>query len=205
MKRLFVLCALIYSGLLAFPQQECIDVIYVEEENKVLLDCCILEVINRNQVIYYKEGERDTVTARAIIKDGQYIDFIPGLQSKPGQGKSSVYDPDKYNGHTYEHYEKIFNKSKKAQFVGIAFIASGLGMFIAANVKQNQESYSYYSGDKWYKLENAGVLIMNVGIPLFIASSILKSNNRKAMIKINEQKGLALGCNPYGFGLTYTF
>lgn len=86
MKKIFLLfCPLILSHLNVFAQEECKDIIYTEEGNNIIFDCCVKEVKNGNIVSYTKEGDTLNVVAVAITKDGQYIDLTKFPKSTENQ------------------------------------------------------------------------------------------------------------------------
>lgn len=205
MKRLAIFYAIMLFAMSAWSQHECKDVIYSQDGDKILFNCCILEVRNVNNVIYIKEGDTLSTPAYAIHKDGEYFELVKNPHKPVEQKISDPGDPEMYRGHNYAYYQRLFYGSKKRQGVGVFLTVLGVGLEIGGFVIASNE----YATDN--ELVTAGNLLLigslmeTVGIPLWISGAVRKGNNRKAMQEIERQRGLTIGVNKSGFGLAYRF
>lgn len=204
MKRSVIFYACVLFALSAFAQNECKDIIYCQEGNRILFDCCILEVRNSTDVTYAKGGDTLSVSAYAITKDGEYLELVKN-PNKPAEVQQEPTEQGLYRGHDYKYYERLFYGSRKREGFGVFLTLLGVGLEIGGIVIASDT----YATDK--ELTTAGNLILvgslceTIGIPLWISGGVRKANNRRAMLEIKHNQGLSLGANSYGFGLVYRF
>jgi hypothetical protein len=205
MKTQVIFYACMLLAISAIAQKECKDIIYSQEGEKILFDCCIIEVRNSNNVIYAKGGDTLNILAHAITKDGEYIELVksqnkagyPNIQNESEQGL--------YRGHDFKYYEKLFYGSRTRQGFGVFFTVLGFGLEIGGIVIASDE---YASDDDLARAGNLiliGSLCETIGIPLWISGGVRKANNRKAMEEIQRNNGLSLGVSNYGIGVVYRF
>jgi hypothetical protein len=193
-------------ALSSLAQKECKDIIYSQEGEKILFDCCILEVRNTNNVLYIKGGDTLNVLANGITKDGQYIELVKNPNKVVDQAHPEETDQGLYRGHNYAYYEKLFNGSRTREGFGVFFTLLGIGLesagiIIAANQYATDDELATAGSCLLF-----GSLFECVGIPLWISGGVRKANNRRAMEDIKQNKGeLSLGMSSYGFGLRYRF
>lgn len=205
MKRSSLLFALFVPIFTAFSQEECEDMIYTIKENRILFNCCIEEVVNGNMVIFLKDGERDSVAAYAVNKGGQFLELVRQGEPLAEKPLESAYDPNLYKGYTYAYYEDLLRRSKNIQGFGLTITVVGLGLGIAGTVGL-MDNFGHWNDEGLQaKLLLAGVILFNVGMPVMISGSVMRSNNKKALGIIQTQKGLSLGITNYGVSLTYRF
>lgn len=205
MKRAVIFGLLLFSVCYVRAQNECKDIIYTQEGDKILFNCCILEVRDANDVIYIKGNDTLDVRAYAITKDGEYLELVKNLNKPTEAVMHEIGDPEIYRGHNYAYYQRLYYGSKKRQGVGIFLTMLGVGLEVGGFIMASNQ----YVTDE--ELTTAGNLILigslmeTVGIPLWISGGIRKANNRKAMEEIEKNRGLSLGFNNYGVGVRYRF
>jgi hypothetical protein len=100
-----------------------------------------------------------------------------------------IQEEDLYNGHNYDYYNAKYIRAASAKKTGIILTLTGAGAGIVGLVTSALLAQDAYGGENEALFVGgvfmfvAGVTVLNVGIPFWVAGGIKKSNNRKAMEK----------------------
>lgn len=198
-------CLFLLLCMATFSQKVCKDAIYPQNGGRTIFDCCVLDITGGNEVLYCKDGDTLSITARAVSKSGAYFE----LQKYQDQGIEEQPKPSDeiylYKGYNYEYYENLYYRAGVQQGIGVFLSILGVGLEVTGVVMANKGelySKSYETGTKLIWL---GSFCEVFGIPLWISGGIRKANNRKAMEEIDHLKSLTFGSNPNGIGLSYKF
>jgi hypothetical protein len=205
MKKALFFTIIFLIGLSAFSQEECHDIIFTDDGNRMIFNCCIQEVVDGNTVVYTKDGKLGRIRAVAVTNDGQYYELEGPAEPAEKPAVVLEIDPDKYRGKDYKYYERLFYGARTRQRIGILFTFSGLGLEIAGIVMSNKDNLTTAEMNRAAGIYLAGAILENLGIPLWISGGIKKANNRKAMKKIKKQQDIYLGWNSYGVGVGFRF
>ena len=211
MKRSAIIIAILLSIVLVNAQEECKDIIYPTDGKSIIFNCCIDEVKDGNIVYFVKEGKGYIVEAIAVNKDGRYIELTPGEgQQQPVEVVPQVETPTGlYKGHDYKYYNIQFIKATTQKHVGVILTLVGTGMTIGGLAMLVNEANKYYYNENnvivGAMLYINGIIMVNIGIPLWIAGGIKRSNNRKAMEATKRNANLSLGITGNGAGLVLRF
>ena len=195
------------NGMRLNGQEICSDTIYPMKTKKMITNCCIEKVENENLVIYLKNGDRYAVEAKAIVKSGVYIP----LKEPAKQARQPIRSQDiakvvpnqgRYPG-SYEYYKKKHKKARIIQSVGGFVTVAGLAMFIGGAVSYSNGNLPYETA---VTIVTVGFFGFHLGAPFFIAGTIMKSNNKKAMISAKQRSlNLSMGITGNGVGLVLNF
>lgn len=204
MKRMLLLCALVFCGSFAFSQEDCHDMIFTADGQEIIFICCIKKIVDGNVVIYSRDGETFKVPATAICKDGIYQDLVP---NDAIFHERYVKDPELhsfYRNHDYYYYKQLYDVAKTRQVIGILVTSVGLGIgFFGWALPEKNDSiyFNHDSGD----FILIGLIYASVGVPLWISGAVMAENNKKAMDEIRKAKSLGIGINRYGIGVAFRF
>ena len=195
------------NGMYLNGQEICSDTIYPMKTKKMITNCCIEKVENENLVIYIKNGDRYAVEAKAIVKSGVYIPLIePTKQARQDvRSKDVAKDvpiPGRYPG-SYEYYSNKYRKGKIFRGVGGFVTVAGLAMFIGSAVAYSNGNLQSNTAESLIVI---GFFGFHLGMPFFIAGSIMSRNSKKAMISAKQRSlNLSMGITGNGVGLVLNF
>ena len=204
MRKILLSLAIVLSGMLIQAQEECRDIIYPTEYESIIFNCCIYEVTNGNQVHYTRGGDTVCIRADAITKDGQYIDLRKFRQHRESPAGNTYGPVGLYNGHDYDYYYKTSLNATSRRNCGIVFTFMG---FLTESAALLMVSTSVKESDK--KIINiilvVGIVMENIGIPLWISGGIKRRNNLQIMEKMEMQEHLSFGPTRHGVGFRFRF
>ena len=216
MKALFLFLLVLFSipqffmdsnGMQLIGQEICSDTIYPVKSKKMITNCCIEKVDNENLVIYLKNGDRYAVEANGIVKSGVYIPLkVPAKEEKPPLQSQDIAkevpNQGKYPG-SYEYYKKKYKKGRIFQGVGGFVTVAGLAMLIGGASAYSNGSLHYNTAAS---VTAIGFLGFHLGMPFFIAGSIMSKNSKKAMVSAKQRSlNLSMGITGNGVGLVLKF
>ena len=206
MKSLFIFLALLLICLPTSCQGKCKDIIYPLDNEKFIFNCCIYQIKNGIQVYYTKNGDSAMIMAMSIIKDGKK--FL--LSRRQGDLKfglnSDDYKDGQYKGYDYEHYQEIFKGATIQRNIGIAMTVTGLALEIAGLAMSSTDALGMpYFDEGGQGLFWAGIVIRNIGIPLWLSGGIKRSNNRRVMDNMEMKIELSFGSGMNGIDLRVSF
>jgi hypothetical protein len=188
-----------------FSQTGCKDAIYPQDGSKIIVDCCVLEIRGGNEVLYCKDGDTLSMTARAVSKSGAYFELQKDQDQVIEERPKLSDDSYLYKGHNYDYYQNLYYRAGIQQGFGIFLSILGVGLEVTGVVMANKGELYSSSYETGTKLIWVGSFCEIFGIPLWISGGIRKANNRKAMEEIDHLKSLTFGRNPDGIGLSYKF
>ncbi|MBN1184242.1 MAG: hypothetical protein JXB49_18275 [Bacteroidales bacterium] len=210
MRKLFLSLAIVLSGMLTMAQEPCQDVIYAED-GRVIVNCCIYEILDGNMVYYTLGNDTAKVSAVAIDKDGRYIDlgkFKATLENaeeeKDLNPQQNAYNPQAHGyDQSYEYYKEEYRKATGQRNTGIVLTIAGIlleagGLMSAAASSSSDASLAAVS-------IGLGSLFEIIGIPMWIAGGVKRANNKRAMQQVKAWQGFSLGMTRNGVGLAYRF
>lgn len=213
MKKALLLIISVVYGLGLIAQDSNDDIIYPLNKRKAIMQCQILEITEGNLVLYMLDGIDYETKAIAVKRDGKYID-LKEFDIKPIVEIQSDNDnlDELYRGENYNYYFKESKKAKKLKATGMFFTALGIGTSVIgfrglkSYIEANVEISSSKAATNSSLLFITGLVIMDIGIPLWVAGGIKNSNNKKAMKKCKKPNpSLSLGISTDGIGLVYKF
>lgn len=205
MKRPLLILVIVINVLSAFTQQDCQDMIFTDDGNRIIFNCCIQDVKNGNVVIYSKEGKVASTKAVAITKDGQFVELVKETQQVEMNYIQQFGDDILYKGHNYRYYEEIYFRARTRQAFGVVMTFLGAGLEIAGFVIISKEYVTEEELNRGSAYLLLGGLCANAGVPLWISGSVKKANNKQAMGEIKRYKDLTFGPNEHGVGFTLRF
>jgi hypothetical protein len=191
------------DGFGLMGQEVCSDTIYASKTKKTIIDCCIEKVENENLVIYLKNGERYAIEAKAIVKSGVYIP-LKEHESEVVVPKRSydVATPAPYQknySRDYQYYAQKYKKGRIVSGVGGFVSVAGLAMLIGGAASYSNGNLPYETATT---LVTVGFFGFHIGMPFFIAGSIMARNNKKAMVGAKQKSlNLSMGVTKNGLGL----
>lgn len=202
MKRLFLIISLAISAMLIQAQQQCSDIIYLLDGDSIS-DCCITDVKVGNQITYYRKGKFKNIEAIAISKDGQYVD-LRSYTYVENTEEAATNDPEEYyKGHNYDYYNEIYRKATVTRNLGMIFTLSGIGVGIGGVLLMSTNTTANaYAG---LVISFVGFIVINVGVPIWLAGGVQRTNNRKVMEEIKRNMNLSLRTTNNGVGLVLNF
>ena len=213
MKKILILLIISLLSITIYAQDANNDIIYPLKESKPILNCQILEITEGNMVLYILDGIKYQTKAIAVKRNGEYIDFKE-FDIKPIlEPSSNTKDlPEIWRGKDYNYYFEESKKAKKLKASGMFFTALGLGTSIIGfnnlrkYINKDGEIRNSTGARNASLIYLTGIVIMNTGIPLWIAGGIKHSNNIKAMQKCKKpDASLNIGVSADGLGLVYRF
>ncbi len=213
MKTIITLILFSIISISLFAQDLENDIIYPLNKKKAIVECQILEITEGNMVLYMLDGIDYEVKAIAVKRKGEYIDlkeFDIEPIIEPSSNNKDL--PEFWSGGDYNYYFEESKKAKKLKATGMFFTALGLGTSIIGYrslrkyINNDGEIHNSSGSRNTSLLFLTGLVIMDIGIPLWIAGGIKHSNNKKAMRKCkNPNASLNIGVNADGIGLVYRF
>jgi len=108
-----------------------------------------------------------------------------------------------YNGQDYDHYQRLYKSYNKVKITGTIITIIGLGTITAGYLFGRSPAGMLSENDElifW-----GGIVLVNIGMPLWISGGIVSSNNKKAMEIINRDTSLSLRPTTNGIGLVFSF
>lgn len=209
MKKLVLLITLILFGIHLIAQRKCIDKVYPTENRKSISHCCIKDIKAGNVVVYTKNGIDWNIDAIAITLNGEYIELKENNDSVRSKVLLLSNPEGLYEGHNYNYYKEINNKSSSKLAVGTCLAVLGGGLFVGGAVTVGNKVQNY-SNDT--KINGVGFLMiltgaagLGVGIPVAITGGIKARKSKDAMKEIERQSKLSLQITNNGVGLVYNF
>lgn len=103
--------------------------------------------------------------------------------------------------HDYQYYEDLYNKAFSRRKIGNILTIFGASCGIVGIVLSTRAD----TDELGTALFMTGGIVINIGIPLWIAGGIKASNNKKAMEELKKQDSLTVGLSAYGIGLAFRF
>lgn len=211
-KTLSILIISLFS-IIIYAQDTNDDIIYPLKKSKRIIKCQILEITEGNTVLYMLDGIDYEVKAIAVKRKGEYIDIkefdIEPIIESPSNNKDL---PEFWRGGDYNYYFEESKKAKKLKATGMFFTALGLGTAVIGfrslrkYINEDGEIRNTSGARNTSLLFLTGLVIMDIGIPLWIAGGIKYSNNKKAMQKCKKpDASLNIGISADGVGLVYRF
>jgi hypothetical protein len=176
------------------------DKIYPVKGFRPINNCKIIKVLNGNVVYYSKLFKNDSIPAKAIIKDGNYIKLVDDdTVTAP-----TLAEPNKtelYKGHDYHYYGRLYSNAITTRNTGIGLAIVGLGCTIGG-VLLNQKTGGDDSAALVYL---GGSLMVDVGAFLWIYGGIKAKNNLNAMTMTRLKVDVSFGPTNNGVGLALNF
>ncbi|NOR86433.1 MAG: hypothetical protein GQ527_02370 [Bacteroidales bacterium] len=212
MKKLILISIVAFLSIIlslnSFSQENTKDTIF-STNWKIIGPCKIVEIQTPNKVIYKMDGEESLIKANAIIRNNELIDIktiakLP-IQQRNMNAIDSIINLS-FNEKNYFHYLYEYNKAKKLKTTGIVFTYLGLGttLFTSILLRSNLSTSSESRNTALFFF--GGLIIMDIGIPLWIGGKIKARNNLKALEKCKNQNiSLNMGISENGVGLVLTF
>ena len=213
MKKALLLIIIIVYGLGLIAQNSNDDIIYPLNKKKAIMECQILEITEGNLILYMLDGIDYEIKAIAVKRNGEYID-LKEFDIKPIVETQSDNDnlDELYRGEDYNYYFKESKKAKKLKATGMFFTALGIGTSVIGfrglrrYIGTDREISNSKAATNSSLLFITGLVILDIGIPLWVAGGIKNSNNKKAMKKCKKPNiSLSLGISTDGIGLVYKF
>ena len=199
MKNLLLLIALIFIGPELFSQT---DVIYPLEGDSIIRDCKIKDIYNGNIVHYVKNSETEVIAAVAIVRNGSYKNLIGDEPTNNNLNQNPIIEnpQGQYNGHDYNYYNKKYRKARGQANVGAMMTLLGAGFSAYGySLLLDDDSNNDVAGQIGFF---SGVVLFNVGLPLWISGGIKKGNNKRAREKAQQAGSLSFGLTNNGIGFT---
>jgi len=178
------------------------DIIYPLNDEVVISNCEIHNVFDNNRVYYTKDSVTLYVEASAINIRGTYIELNKAGNSLAINRVILEYF-GLYEGQDYDYYQNLYKKSRKVKIAGTIITAIGLGTTTAGYLLGR--SYAKSSHENAELVFWGGIVLVNIGMPLWVSGGIVSANNKKAMEIINHDAGLSLKATNNGIGLVYSF
>jgi len=212
-KKALLLIIIIVYGLGLIAQNSNDDIIYPLNKRKAIMQCQILEITEGNLVLYMLDGIDYEIKAIAVKRNGEYID-LKEFDIKPIVETQSDNDnlDELYRGEDYNYYFKESKKAKKLKATGMFFTALGIGTSVIGfrglrrYIGTDREISNSKAATNSSLLFITGLVILDIGIPLWVAGGIKNSNNKKAMKKCKKPNpSLSLDISTDGIGLVYKF
>ncbi len=199
MKQIILISSL---ALMTFFIQAQSDIIYPINNDSVIFNCEIHNVFDNNRVYYTKNSITQYIEAGAINIHGTYIE-LNNTSSSLAINKHILKYSGLYKGQDFDYYQKLYKKSKKVKVAGTIITAIGLGTTTAGYFLGR--SYASSSPENAELIFWGGIVLVNIGMPLWISGGIVSSNNKKAMEIINRGTSLSLKATNNGIGLVFSF
>jgi len=209
---LFFLFVIISISIIA--QDLSNDIIYPADNSNPIRECKITNVSNGNLVFYKRNGIEQMIEAVAIKRDGQYVKLNKAATS-PETTSSVFYSAKKgnYNGKSYDYYFAEHIKARSRKVTGIVLTFSGVVFSVIGlnKVSDNTDDDGNITGNENEVQSGAliylgGLIMTNVGIPLWVSGTIKDNNNKMAMSKCKDaHASLNFGFTTSGIGLVYKF
>ena len=190
-------------------QENCTDIIYPTDGKSIIFNCCIDEVKDGNIVYFVKDGKRHIVESIAINKGGRYIE----LKVESHQPIEVIPEAEPvtglYKGHDYNYYNEKYMKANGQKRFGVIFTLLGTGLAVGGVVILANEANKYVYNESNVVVGALmyvnGIILFNIGVPLWISGGIKKTNNRRAMEATKRSMNLSLGTTNNGAGLIVRF
>lgn len=204
----FVAILSIISSFHSYAQEKAKDTVFSSNWT-ILGPCKIIKVQTPHNVIYQINGEEFSIKANAIIRDGEFIDFktigkLP-IEQRNLKAIDSLINLN-FKDKNYFHYMYEYHQAKKMKVTGIIFTYLGMGTVAIASL-QLKAAYSNSTASRNATMVLlGGLVVMDIGIPLWIGGRIKAKNNVKALEKCkNSNTSLNMGISENGIGLVFTF
>ena len=209
---------LIVLGIITFgvlAQEQSKDVIYLLNGNLFYPDK-ILD-IHPGRIIYFeKDGERSTVSAKAINIEGTYVN-LSVLETAAKYTPSIPLDSAlllNYNGKNYLYYLQTYTRSKRYIKTGQILTIVGLsGVFVGSigvaaliSVDGTENTLMMMVAIIPGLVGVFGIMAVSAGATFWIAGQNYHNNNKRAMDLCKKSSvSLGFGVNSNGIGLVLRF
>ncbi|NOR87808.1 MAG: hypothetical protein GQ527_09380, partial [Bacteroidales bacterium] len=185
MKKKLLFFILSFSSLIILAQNQHQDVVF-PLRGPIIYQCQIIEVQAGNRVAFILNGKDSTIRAKAMIKNGEFIDFKAFVRKPHKEKFINSYDSLKtltYKGKDYLYYNNLYLKAQHPKRTGMVLTFAGItavGLtFVFSRALDN--SYDGYIGIFGAVVIMGGTIVTSVGIPIWIHASALSYNNKAAM------------------------
>jgi hypothetical protein len=190
MKNAVLMLGILFISIIIHAQS---DIIYTVNGDSIV-NCKIQSVTKENLVSYSKDTESEQVIATAIVRDGTYI-ALSSLNFSDNAALNGIYT-GKYKDHDFVYYNKKYNNAKRQRNIGrimtfFGFGVAGMGAYGLMFGHVNNESFIFYYG---------GIILGNLGIPLWVWGGVRTANNREALENIKQASQLSFGATQNGVG-----
>ncbi len=205
---------LIVLGIITFgvlAQEQSKDVIYLLNGNLFYPDK-ILD-IHPGRIIYFeKDGEKSTVSAKAINIEGTYVN-LSVLETAARYTPSIPLDSAlllNYKGKNYLYYLQTYTKSKRYIKTGQLLTMLGVGgVFVGAigiSALSSDDPLTMMVAIIPGMLGVVGIMAVSAGATFWIAGQNYHDNNKRAMDLCKKPSvSLGFGVNSNGIGLVLRF
>ncbi|NOR86675.1 MAG: hypothetical protein GQ527_03610 [Bacteroidales bacterium] len=118
-----------------------------------------------------------------------------------------------FSSGNYNYYYQQHLQAQKRKGTGMVLVISGVGFSVVGSVVMgiNSDENGEIDGSRAQARSGAimyigGIIMTNIGIPLWISGGIKSGNNKRAMEKCKKPKlSLNFGLTNNGLGLVYRF
>jgi len=209
MKKLLLFLLLSSHVLASVAQTANMDAIF-PVKGEIITSCHIIKIKKGNLVLFHLNGIDSTVKAKAIIREGKYIDLFKFREFSNLNNYNSTIDSLQhltYKGKDYAYYLASSNRVKKRRRTGMVLTLAGLGGAAVGTLIMlttwNSEGVGPYVG---VLIVAGGLTTASVGIPIWIIGSAVYSKNKKAMEMCRQPKlTMGLGITNDGVGIFVNF
>lgn len=116
------------------------------------------------------------------------------------------YRPDSlYQGYDYEYYHKKYKSAKTLRNAGLSVTVIGLTIITGGLIAAVDQGVVSGASDNVERAMFAGLMIANIGAPLWISGGIMTNNNHMAMKRSQNVANLSFGITNNGVGLVLKF
>jgi len=186
MKKLLLIISLIIS-IGVFAQTQPKDLIFPVESGDLIFNCKIISILDGNTISFHLNGQDSILKAKAIVKNGVFIDlssFCDSIIKKDSKGFVDSIQNLSYQGKSYSKYFNNYHRNLVIRNIGLGISAGaltsiGVGLYLVY-LGQSSSDYIGYSGRD---IAGMGLIIFgaisaSVGIPFFIVGQIVSSTNK---------------------------
>ena len=167
------------------------DIVYTTDGDTIH-SCSITEISKGNIVLYSKHFKDFQVAAKAISRQGTFIEL--------GELPDDFFvtkEKSLYRGHDYAYYEQTYQKAMKLKRQGALLTFLGLtvgtlGVFVTIDSPREIIGPLMAVG---------GGGLMDAGIFMWIYGGVKSANNHKAMKQCKQSPKLSFGTTSQGVGL----
>jgi hypothetical protein len=190
-KLLFIIAMLLLS--MAINAQT--DIVYTMEGDTIS-QCKISEISQGNMVSYTKHFKVYQVAAKAISRQGTYLELNEIPADFINQDENILY-----RGHDCAYYGQTYQKAAWLKRKGVLFTFLGvtvttLGIFVTKDHPQQIIDPLLAVG---------GGAMMDAGVFMWIYGGVKSANNRKAMNQCKQTTMLSFGTTSQGVGFRLKF
>jgi len=199
MKQIILISFLTLTTLFLQAQS---DIIYPKNNESVIFNCEIHNVFDNTRVYYTKDSVTQHIEASAINLRGTYIE-LNKTSSSLAINRVILEYSGLYKDQDYDYYQRLYKSNRKVKIAGTIITAIGLGTVTAGYLMSRTVAGGTSTNGEtifW-----GGIVLINIGMPLWISGGIVSSNNKKAMEIIKRDVNLSFGTTSSGVGLVFRF